>query len=110
MLVYSAEGETTQGTPNANYFSRLGLELVNRLKGNTGGGEIYDLDLRLRPFGSGGGIALSLAGYQSYYEKDAETWERQALIRARTVSGDIELGQEFVKQAQAFAYSQPLTL
>ena len=109
MLVYSAEGETTQGTPNADYFSRLGLELVNRLKGNTGGGEIYDLDLRLRPFGSGGGIALSLAGYQSYYEKDAETWERQALIRARTVAGDIELGQEFVKQAQAFAYSQPLT-
>ena len=109
LFVYSAEGETTQGTSNANYFSKLGLELVNRLKGNTGGGEIYDLDLRLRPFGSGGAIALSLAGYQSYYEKDAETWERQALIRARPVAGDTELGQEFVKQAHAFAYSQPLT-
>ncbi|RKU09892.1 hypothetical protein C6502_12520 [Candidatus Poribacteria bacterium] len=109
MLVYSAEGETTQGTPNAEYFSKLGLEMVNRLKGNTGGGEIYELDLRLRPFGSGGAIALSLAGYQSYYEKDAEIWERQALIRARPVAGDIELGQQFVKQAHAFAYSQPLT-
>ena len=109
MFVYSAEGETTQGMSNADYFSRLGLELVNRLKGNTGGGEIYDLDLRLRPFGSGGAIALSLAGYQSYYEKDAETWERQALIRARPVAGDIELGQKFVEQAHAFAYSQPLT-
>ena len=109
MLVYSAEGETTHGTPNANYFSKLGLELINRLKGNTGGGEIYELDLRLRPFGSGGAIALTLAGYQNYYEKDAETWERQALIRARPVAGDVELGQEFVKQAQAFAYSQPLT-
>ena len=83
--------------------------MVNRLKGNTGGGEIYELDLRLRPFGSGGAIALSLAGYQSYYEKDAEIWERQALIRARPVAGDIELGQEFVEQAHAFAYSQPLT-
>ena len=109
MLVYSAEGETAQGTPNADYFSRLGLELSNRLKGNTGGGEIYELDLRLRPFGSGGAIALSLEGYQNYYEKDAETWERQALIRARPVAGDIELGQEFVKKAHAFAYSQPLT-
>ena len=109
MLVYSAEGETTQGMSNADYFSRLGLELVNRLKGNTGGGGIYELDLRLRPFGSGGAIALSLAGYQSYYEKDAETWERQALIRARPIAGDIELGQEFVKKAHAFAYSQPLT-
>ena len=109
MFVYSAEGETMQGMPNADYFSRLGLELANRLKGNTGGGEIYELDLRLRPYGSGGAIALSLAGYQNYYDKDAETWERQALIRARPVAGDIELGQEFVKQAHAFAYSQPLT-
>ena len=109
LFVYSAEGETTQGMSNANYFSKLGLELVNRLKGNTGGGEIYELDLRLRPFGSGGAIALSLEGYQNYYEKDAETWERQALIRARPVAGDIELGQEFVKQAQTFTYSQTLT-
>ena len=109
MLVYSAEGETTQGTPNADYFSRLGLELVNRMKGNTGGGGIYELDLRLRPFGSSGSIALSLEGYQNYYEKDAETWERQALSRARPVAGDVELGQEFVKEAHAFAYSQPLT-
>ena len=109
MFVYSAEGETTQGTSNADYFSRLGLELVNRMKGNTGGGGIYELDLRLRPFGSSGSIALSLVGYQSYYEKDAETWERQALIRARPVAGDIELGQKFVEQAHAFAYSQPLT-
>ena len=60
-------------------------------------------------FGSGGSIALSLEGYQNYYEKDAETWERQALIRARPVAGDIELGQEFIKQAHAFAYGQPLT-
>ena len=52
---------------------------------------------------------MSLTGYQNYYEKDAETWERQALIRARPVAGDIELGQEFVKQAHAFAYSQALT-
>ena len=69
MLVYSAEGETTQGMSNADYFSRLGLELANRLKGNTGGGGIYELDLRLRPYGSGGAIALSLAGYQNLLRK-----------------------------------------
>ena len=109
MFVYSAEGKTTQGMPNTDYFSKVGLELVNRMKGNTGGGGIYELDLRLRPFGTGGAIALSLAGYQNYYEKEAETWERQALIRARPVAGDVELGERFVEQAYAFAYSQPLT-
>ncbi len=109
LLVYSAKGETTQGMSNADYFSKLGLELVNRLKGNIGSGGIYDIDLRLRPFGSSGALALSLAGYQNYYAKDAETWERQMLVRARPVAGDVELGQKFVEQAHAFAYSQPLT-
>ncbi|MCZ6679191.1 MAG: hypothetical protein O7E52_18315 [Candidatus Poribacteria bacterium] len=108
IYVYSAEGKTATGMSNADYFSRLGLELVNRLKGDTGGA-IYELDLRLRPFGTGGAIALSLAGYQNYYEKQAETWERQALIRARPVAGDAELGERFLQLAHAFAYSQPLT-
>ena len=58
MMVYSAEGKTTKGMSNADYFSRLGLELVNRMKGNEGQA-IYELDLRLRPFGTGGAIALS---------------------------------------------------
>ncbi|MBI1929040.1 hypothetical protein HYR99_32940, partial [Candidatus Poribacteria bacterium] len=109
MFVYAAEGKTTKGLPNADYFSKLGLELINRMKGNTGGGVIYELDLRLRPFGTGGAIALSLAGYQNYYDKHAETWERQALIRARPVAGDVELGEMFLECAYAFAYSQPLT-
>ncbi len=109
MFVYATEGKTTEGLPNADYFSKLGLELINRMKGNTGGGVIYELDLRLRPFGTGGAIALSLAGYQNYYDKHAETWERQALIRARPVAGDVELGERFLEGAHAFAYSQPLT-
>lgn len=51
---------------NADYFSKLGLELVSRLKENTGGSTTYELDLRLRPFGKGGAIVLSLAAYQNY--------------------------------------------
>ena len=109
MLVYSADGETTKGISNANYFSELGLELVNRLKGNMAGTGIYELDLRLRPFGTGGAIALPLEGYQNYYDKHAETWERQALIRARPVAGDMQLGEQFIEHAYAFAYSRPLT-
>jgi glutamate-ammonia-ligase adenylyltransferase len=109
MYVYAAEGQTTKGLTNAEFFSKLGLELVNRLKGNTGGGAIYELDLRLRPFGPGGAIALSLEGYRNYYEKHAETWERQALIRARPAAGDKTLGERFIELAHAFAYSRPLT-
>ena len=66
MYVYSAEGETTRGMSNADYFSKLGLELVNRLRENTGDSTTYELDLRLRPFGKGGAIVLSLVAYQNY--------------------------------------------
>ena len=108
MYVYSADGETTKGTPNVEYFSAIGLELVNRLAGS--GVSIYEVDLRLRPHGTGGAIALPLAGYQNYYDNTAEVWERQALTRARVVAGDIEhLGNQFLEIAHAFCYGDPLT-
>ncbi len=109
MYVYSADGETTQGMPNADYFSAVGLELVKRLAGDHGM-SIYEIDLRLRPHGTGGAIALPLAGYQNYYDNAAEVWERQALTRGRVVAGDIEqLGHQFLDIAHAFCYSNALT-
>ncbi len=109
MYVYSADGETTKGMPNVEYFSAVGLELVNRLAGNQGMG-IYEVDLRLRPHGTGGAIALPLVGYQNYYDNTAEVWERQALTRARVVAGDIEqLGNRFLEIAHAFCYGDAPT-
>lgn len=108
MYVYSADGETTKGMSNVEYFSTIGLELVNRLAGS--GVSIYEVDLRLRPHGTGGAIALPLAGYQNYYNNTAEVWERQALTRARVVAGDIEhLGNQFLEIAHAFCYGDALT-
>ena len=109
MYVYSADGETTKGMPNVEFFAAVGLELVNRLAGNQGMG-IYEIDLRLRPHGAGGAIALPLAGYQHYYNTTALVWERQALTRARVVAGDTEtLGNAFLAIAHAFCYSDALT-
>ena len=108
MYVYSADGETTRGMPNVDYFSAVGLELVKRLAGNGMG--IYEVDLRLRPHGTGGAIALPLAGYQNYYDNAAAVWERQALTRARVVAGDIEqLGNRFLEIAHTFCYGEALT-
>ena len=109
MLVYGSDGETAQGISNTNYFVRVAQDLVSELKAARGVGAIYDVDLRLRPYGNGGPLALSLAGYQDYYQNHAEMWERQALIRARPVAGDMELGEAFMRAAHEFAYSTPLT-
>ena len=109
MYVYSADGETTEGMSNVEFFAAVGLALVNRLAGNQGMG-IYEIDLRLRPYGTGGAIALPLTGYQNYYNNTAEVWERQALTRARIVAGDTEvLGNRFLDIAHAFCYAEPLT-
>ncbi len=109
MYVYSEDGETTKGMPNVEFFAAVGLALVNQLAGNQGMG-IYEIDLRLRPHGAGGAIALPLAGYQHYYDATAEVWERQALTRARVVAGDTEvLGNQFLEIAHAFCYSDALT-
>ncbi len=109
MYVYSADGKTSEGMPNSEYFSALGLELVKQLGGEHGM-SIYELDLRLRPYGAGGAIALPLVGYQHYYDTAAEIWERQALTRARVVAGDSNgVGNQFIETAHAFCYKQPIT-
>jgi glutamate-ammonia-ligase adenylyltransferase len=109
IFAYSADGTTTTGKSNYDYFTKLGQELVTRMTNARGGGPVYELDLRLRPFGKAGSIALSLKGYQDYYDKHAEVWERQALIKSRPVAGDLNFGEQFIQIAHAFAYSQPLT-
>lgn len=109
MLVYSEDGKTTKGMPNSEYFSILGLELGKQLGGEHGM-SIYELDLRLRPYGTGGAIALPLSGYQNYYSQIGEIWERQALTRARIVAGDRKnLGEKFIDIGHAFCYQESLS-
>jgi glutamate-ammonia-ligase adenylyltransferase len=58
----------------------------------------------LRPEGRNGPLARSLAGYLEYWERYAELWEFQSLLRARHVAGDDQLGRRFVLNAADFAY------
>jgi glutamate-ammonia-ligase adenylyltransferase len=51
-------------------------------------GQLYEVDMRLRPSGNSGMLVTTLAGFTTYQEKDAWTWEHQALVRARFVAGD----------------------
>lgn len=59
-------------------------------------GSILAVDAALRPEGKAGSLVRSLSSYRTYYEKWAKNWEFQAMLKARPVAGDIELGQEFV--------------
>ncbi|HWU32990.1 MAG TPA: bifunctional [glutamine synthetase] adenylyltransferase/[glutamine synthetase]-adenylyl-L-tyrosine phosphorylase, partial [Marmoricola sp.] len=62
---------------------------------NTAEGTIWPVDANLRPEGKSGALVRSLNSYRAYYERWAKTWEFQALLKARSVAGDLELGREF---------------
>ena len=100
VFLYSDEG-TTSGSgergevSNREYFVRLS-ERIARLVGQAGGeGAAYRVDLRLRPHGRDGALACSLDEATRYYEKSAQDWERQALIRSRAAAGSPELFARF---------------
>ena len=64
----------------------------------------WEPDADLRPEGRNGPLARSVAAYLEYWERYAELWEFQALLRARHVAGDAQLGRRFVLNAEDFAY------
>jgi glutamate-ammonia-ligase adenylyltransferase len=73
--------------------------------GEPGPGRIYATDLDLRPEGKQGPLSRSLDGYRRYYERWGETWERQALVRARPVAGDADLSRRFMQAIDAHVWS-----
>src|SRR5439155_523913 len=84
----------------------LGLaEEVTRALGEvTGDGLVFRVDLRLRPGGGEGPVAVSLPAALSYYEAWGQTWERAAWLKARAVGGDRALGERLVAELMPFVY------
>ncbi|OUR76696.1 hypothetical protein A9Q83_13805 [Alphaproteobacteria bacterium 46_93_T64] len=80
--------------PPGLYYTRLSQRFINALSALTGEGILYEVDMRLRPHGNSGPLALSLSGFQKYYMEDAWTWEHLALTRARSIAGDTDLQSE----------------
>jgi glutamate-ammonia-ligase adenylyltransferase len=70
----------------------------------------WEPDADLRPEGRAGPLARSLAAFLEYWERYAQTWEFQSLLRARFVAGDAALGQRFCSLAGDFAYPEHLSL
>jgi len=70
-----------------HYYTRLTQRLISALASQTAEGNLYEVDMRLRPSGQKGPVATQLSGFTHYQQHDAWTWEHLALARARVVSG-----------------------
>ncbi|MEW6259593.1 MAG: bifunctional [glutamate--ammonia ligase]-adenylyl-L-tyrosine phosphorylase/[glutamate--ammonia-ligase] adenylyltransferase [Thermodesulfobacteriota bacterium] len=80
---------------HAQFYIRLAQRIVYLLTTRTRAGQLYDADTRLRPDGESGILVSSIDGFLHYQMEKAWTWEHQALVRARPVSGDPVLAQRF---------------
>jgi glutamate-ammonia-ligase adenylyltransferase len=92
VFVYEADPdiESSDGAkklPVSVYYQRLGQRLISALTALTAEGELYQIDVRLRPSGSKGPVAVALEGFERYHHGEAWTWEHMALTRARIVAG-----------------------
>lgn len=92
IFVYDHPKETTQSNGEiplapSVYFMRLAQRIVSAISAPTGEGKLYEIDLRLRPSGNKGPVAVHVNGYFEYLKNSAWTWEHMALTRARPITG-----------------------
>ena len=106
--ITTPQGITANRITNHEYYCKLGENLNRFLSANTEDGFIYRVDLRLRPEGQRGSIALPLSGYETYYESWGRAWERAMLLRARPIASDSTLGNEFMETIKPFVYRKYL--
>ena len=111
MTVYRARDGATasaiKGWSAETFYARFTQRLIAALSAQTGEGGLYDVDMRLRPSGTAGPVAVSAAAFENYYAADAETWEFLALTRARVVWASTPAFEGFVAGAIERALRRP---
>ncbi len=104
IYVYSSDQGEVGGLSLHEYFAKLCTQVTAALAEVTEGASVFRVDLRLRPEGSKGAIANSLAQLERYYETFGRPWERQAWIKARACAGDEALGAEVMTTLRPFVF------
>ncbi|MEM6664564.1 MAG: glutamine-synthetase adenylyltransferase, partial [Pseudomonadota bacterium] len=91
IIIYDAEGAEESDGPKplaaSVYYPRLTQALIAALTAPTAEGAMYEVDMRLRPSGRQGPVAVSLRSFQKYQTEEAWVWEHMALSRARVIAG-----------------------
>src|SRR4249919_2777385 len=111
-LVYAYDSDGQSDGPRSlaaeDHFARLGQQLARLLDEVTAEGFSHRVDLRLRPFGNAGRIALSFTAMEQYFQREGRDWERYAWQKARPVAGDIAAGERFLSTLRPFVYRRYL--
>ena len=106
MYLYTAEAQTSGPVtiPGREFFLQLARRLTRMLSQITPEGCCFRVDLRLRPEGGSGELALPLSSALKYYHTRARDWELQMLIKARPAAGNRRLGDTFLEMVEPLIY------
>jgi len=110
IFAYTGDGEVAGAgaVSNHEFFARLGHSLIDAISDATEDGFVFRVDMRLRPNGVSGPLALSFDAIEQYYQAHGREWERYALIKARQVGGDRGAGATLLERLRPFVYRRYL--
>lgn len=118
IFIYDSEGQTrpTAGTDpkrfrqlsNHEYFAKLAQRIITTLTLVTREGFVYKIDTRLRPSGNQGPLVTSLRAFTRYHQETAQSWERQAMTKARVVCGPPEFSTRLQALISTLAFERPV--
>jgi len=118
IFIYEGEGETAaaegtdperfRGQRNQEYFARLAQRIISVLTLITREGFVYQIDTRLRPSGNQGPLVTSLGAFERYHAESAQPWERQALTKARVITGPAPLAARIADLVEQIVYLRPV--
>lgn len=107
MFIYEAEGFTDgrESVSNADFYARLVEGVCHTIRARSEG--VFKIDLRLRPYGRSGSLAVSLDSFHQYFHLDGPAWpyERQSLVKLRPIAGDTDFGDMLTKVRNQIVYS-----
>ena len=111
IFCFSDDGQVagTTSLTNREFFERVIQQAVRLISEPTELGVAYRVDLRLRPHGGQGPLALPLDAVNRYYDRQGRTWERQAWVKARCIAGDRSLGTRLLTGLEPWVYSRLFT-
>jgi len=90
---------------NAERYWALGQRIIKALSQPTADGFLYRVDMRLRPWGSSGPLVSTIDAYESYLRQHGRIWEKQALLKARPVAGNLRIGQQLLRRLEPIVFS-----
>jgi [glutamine synthetase] adenylyltransferase / [glutamine synthetase]-adenylyl-L-tyrosine phosphorylase len=111
IFCYPSQGQTEggrQSIEHQQFFTRLAQSLINALNQITRDGQVYRVDMRLRPLGDSGPLVMHFDALEDYYQEQGRDWERYAMLKGRVLNSDTPYAHELQKILQPFVYRRYL--